>query len=184
MIVSIVSVIGVAADQDSGTKVKCPVSGEWIKKTDAKATHEYDGKTYYFCCESCKEAFLKDPHKYISEKSQEKHGHSCQQADATAVDPACGMSIKKSETKISIEYDGKTYFFCSQECKEKFLQDPEKYVNKDEEKVTCPVSGEVIRKSEAADSIEHEGKTYYFCCDGCKEKFVKNPEKYIKREHS
>ena len=27
---------------------------------------------------------------------------------------------------------------------------------------------------------EYKGKTYYFCAKGCKEKFEKNPEKFIK----
>jgi len=28
---------------------------------------------------------------------------------------------------------------------------------------------------------EHNGKTYYFCALMCKQKFDRNPEKYIKR---
>jgi len=51
-----------------------------------------------------------------------------------------------------------------------------------EETVTCPVSGEVVKKSEAKASYEYKGKMYYFCCEACKEKFVKEPEKYIKKE--
>ncbi|MFQ5722776.1 MAG: YHS domain-containing protein [Candidatus Aminicenantales bacterium] len=51
-----------------------------------------------------------------------------------------------------------------------------------EETVTCPVSGKVIKKSEAKATYEYNGKTYYFCSETCKEKFIKNPEKYIKKE--
>ena len=32
----------------------------------------------------------------------------------------------------------------------------------------------------AAGSYEYKGKTYYFCCSGCKPMFDKNPQKYIK----
>lgn len=53
---------------------------------------------------------------------------------------------------------------------------------KAEETVTCPVCGHSINKSEAKSSYEYEGKTYYFCCDGCKEKFMQNPEKHIKKK--
>jgi YHS domain-containing protein len=28
--------------------------------------------------------------------------------------------------------------------------------------------------------VEHNGKTYYFCCGGCDQKFAKDPEKYLK----
>lgn len=33
--------------------------------------------------------------------------------------------------------------------------------------------------TETAASAEHEGTTYYFCCDGCKGAFEKAPAYYI-----
>ena len=53
---------------------------------------------------------------------------------------------------------------------------------KAEETVTCPVSGEVMKKSEVKVSYEFEGKTFYFCCEDAKEKFIKSPEKYLKKK--
>ena len=37
-----------------------------------------------------------------------------------------------------------------------------------------------VKKSAAAAVSEYKGKKYYFCAVGCKEKFDKDPEKYIK----
>lgn len=31
---------------------------------------------------------------------------------------------------------------------------------------------------------EHKGKTYYFCSDGCKKEFEKNPKKYVEKEQN
>ena len=45
-------------------KAKDPVCGMIIKKKDAAATSEYQGKTIYFCNKKCKEEFDKDPEKY------------------------------------------------------------------------------------------------------------------------
>ncbi len=53
---------------------------------------------------------------------------------------------------------------------------------KAEETVTCPVSGKVMKKSEAKVSYEFKGKTFYFCCEDAKEKFIKSPEKYLKKK--
>lgn len=50
-------------------------------------------------------------------------------------------------------------------------------------KVKDPVCGMKIKKKEAAATLEHEGETYYFCAEGCKEKFAENPEKYLSSEH-
>lgn len=45
-------------------KVIDPVCGMEIRPVDAAATEEHDGRTFYFCSESCHQAFLADPHRY------------------------------------------------------------------------------------------------------------------------
>lgn len=50
------------------------------------------------------------------------------------------------------------------------------------EKVVCPGCGHMMKKSEAKISYEYKGETYYFCCEGCKANFVKNPEKYLQKK--
>jgi len=47
---------------------KDPVCGMEVDEKKAAAKLEYKGKTYYFCTSSCKEAFEKEPEKYV--KSQ------------------------------------------------------------------------------------------------------------------
>jgi len=50
-----------------------------------------------------------------------------QKGDETAKDPICGMSVKISGAKYTAEYQGKTYYFCSEGCKTEFLKDPAKH---------------------------------------------------------
>lgn len=47
------------------------------------------------------------------------------------------------------------------------------------EMVSCPVLGTTMSKDKMI-PYEYKGKTYYFCCPPCVEKFKANPEKYIK----
>ncbi len=49
--------------------------------------------------------------------------------------------------------------------------------------VLCPVMGGEIELSKAdkALSAEYKGKTYYFCCAGCKAPFEKDPKKYLEK---
>ena len=42
-----------------------------------------------------------------------------------------------------------------------------------------PVCGMKVKKSKAVAVSEYKGKKYYFCAEACKEKFDKEPEKYI-----
>lgn len=54
---------------DAGNKI-CPVSGEKIDEK-LKATYEYEGKIYNFCCPMCIDEFKKDPQKYINKVEEE-----------------------------------------------------------------------------------------------------------------
>ena len=42
-----------------------------------------------------------------------------------------------------------------------------------------PVCGMRIDREEAAGSIEHEGKTYYFCSQTCYDAFKASPTSYV-----
>ena len=46
----------------------------------------------------------------------------------------------------------------------------------------CPVTGEKVTSIKGAEKSSYKGKTYYFCCAGCKPMFDKNPAKYVKAE--
>ena len=52
-----------------GNKV-CPVLNEKIDERN-KATYEYEGKIYNFCCAMCIDKFKKDPEKYIKKVNEE-----------------------------------------------------------------------------------------------------------------
>jgi Cu+-exporting ATPase len=43
-----------------------PVCGMRIDPEDAAATAEYEGTTYYFCSEACRDAFVADPASYLA----------------------------------------------------------------------------------------------------------------------
>ena len=42
----------------------------------------------------------------------------------------------------------------------------------------CPV---MVGKIDKNSHLDYEGQRVYFCCDGCKDKFLKEPEKYFKK---
>ncbi len=46
-----------------------------------------------------------------------------------------------------------------------------------------PVCGMTVVPEKAAASLEHGGKNYYFCCQGCATKFQSDPEKYLQLGH-
>ncbi len=69
------------------------------------------------------------------------HHHTPQQAqgaccaahasagDGTVKDPVCGMTVDPATAKHHTVHDGQGYWFCSAGCREKFIVDPERYLN-------------------------------------------------------
>ena len=166
-----------AADKccDSKTKstvkqskdMMCPVMGGKVTAASKKAGKSvYKGKTYYFCCPSCKTAFDKDPAKYIKASAKKTGSVACQMTGKKTCDMKNGGTCPYSNGKMSGT------------C-------PKATVKKTEKKVVsamCPVMGSKIPDvSKAAGKSVYKGKTYYFCCSGCKPLFDKNPGKYIKK---
>ena len=43
-----------------------------------------------------------------------------------------------------------------------------------------PVCKMDVDEKKAAATYEYEGKMYYFCAEGCRENFSKDPEKFLK----
>jgi Cu+-exporting ATPase len=56
-------------------------------------------------------------------------GRSCCGGDTgVAIDPVCGMSVKRETAKHRFEYGGEEYLFCGARCRERFAADPEKFL--------------------------------------------------------
>ncbi len=53
-----------------------PVCGMEVDERTAPAKTTYKGQTYYFCAPGCKEAFEREPEKYVGKQSgHTAHGH-------------------------------------------------------------------------------------------------------------
>src|SRR6185369_2092835 len=83
------------------------------------------------------------------------------------IDPVCGMTVDPEHAAGSVEYQGKTYYFCSTHCVHRFRENPEAFLNKPDvnkpdvqpigitrqapakakpdQKYTCPMHPEIIR---------------------------------------
>ena len=52
------------------------------------------------------------------------------QQDNMETDPVCGMPVNKNWAAAQIEYGGRTYFFCIEDCRRQFAAEPERYAAK------------------------------------------------------
>ena len=130
-------------DYRRGNVATDPVSGTEVKKSGAKYTFGYKGEKYYFCSKGDQEKFKADPEKYLAKKTDmtseeckkcpgsEQHakGPNYRIGDV-ALDPVCGMDVKKTGAKYTYKYKGEKYYFCAPGNLEKFKANPEKYLDK------------------------------------------------------
>ncbi len=80
--------------------------------TKAGVPHEYNGKTYYLCCEMCRDSIKNDPAKYT-----------------IATDPVSGKKVDKAVAMI-YNLDGKAYYFENEANRKAFAESPLKYTKK------------------------------------------------------
>ena len=45
-------------------------------------------------------------------------------------DPVCKMEINAEDAEATAEFRDKTFYFCSEACKEAFEQNPERFIKK------------------------------------------------------
>jgi Cu+-exporting ATPase len=72
------------------------------------------------------------------------HGHRGHSDTAGGVkDPVCGMTVDPHTAKHRAEYRGRTYYFCSARCRERFEAEPEKYLSPEAAKAPPPPEGTI-----------------------------------------
>lgn len=120
---------------------------------------------------------------------------SALEAGARAIDPVCGMSVAVAGAKHVAEHDGRTFYFCSAGCRERFVADPSAFLDGGTHKDGCcggmdgdassaetvrdPVCGMDVDPSTSKHRHEHEDRTYHFCSAGCREKFAARPSVFL-----
>jgi len=105
----------------------------------------------------------------MAQMHDDSHHHKMMtKSSDEVVCPVTNKVMTKAEAPAS-----HTLYFASEDAKKEFLKNPAKYLT-----ATCPVMGGEASKLTATYS-QYDGVAYYFCCDGCQEKFDKEPKKYI-----
>jgi P-type Cu+ transporter len=69
-----------------------------------------------------------------------KHESVAEQTAATAIDPVCGMKVRRETAKHRFEYRGEEYLFCSARCRERFQADRESFLNKSRQSEDKPAA--------------------------------------------
>ncbi len=58
-----------------------------------------------------------------------RHDAGGNSTDKEIKDPVCGMAVDQRKSTAASTYAGRTYYFCSATCRDKFEHEPEKYAS-------------------------------------------------------
>ena len=94
----------------------------------------------------------------------------------TYKDPICGMTVEDTSPH-RLEGDGRQIYFCSDNCKKKYLESQDAT----DRKLKDPVCGMDVTP-DSPHHFEYENTTFYFCSAGCRDKFASDPGKFANVE--
>jgi Cu+-exporting ATPase len=114
-----------------------------VEEETAPIKTAHGGTDYYFCAANCKEAFEKEPERFIDGTKDL----------GEALDPVCGMTVEIPHAAAMSLYRGNFVYFCNVACKEKFDASPEKFLQSEAEASeaetqTSTVHGENLKRAE------------------------------------
>jgi len=124
---------------------KDPVCGMTVDPAKAATREEWKGRTYFFCSAGCGKKFAAAPEKYLLAAparpaaglniiggSLPVLGGGAElpviSAGPLEKDPVCGMTVAREKAAATAEHEGKTYYFCSLRCGERFRAEPGKFL--------------------------------------------------------
>ena len=88
-------------------------------------------------------------------------------------DPVCGMTVDLAAGKPRAEHGDRTFHFCSEGCRSRFVADPERFIV-----ATDPVCGMAVDRASARHTLVHGGARQYFCSARCLERFEAEPARF------
>jgi len=112
-----------------------------------------------------------------------------------AIDPVCGMQVRKPDAPATAVIDGVTHYFCSDRCHSRFTSSSTSVsvshqvaslglrtkpsLEQENAIVVDPVCGMIVDPNTASAQRCESGIDVYFCNVGCAERFDAEPEKYL-----
>ena len=105
---------------------------------------------------------------------------------AFALDPVCGMQVERSSAPARLTHGGRTVYFCSDRCRDRFQLHPDRFGAVGSEVMAPapipapvdPVCGMAVDRSGDNLQVEYRGQTSWFCSKGCRDRYLEDPEPY------
>lgn len=186
-----------------------PICGMSFSPETARGEIEFEGNQYYFCSKGCLETFkrqnnIPDSASPVNPAEGNRNLEDSMRIDkeGTHIDPICKMRVAPETAAAKYELGGETFYFCAEGCRDNFVSQLASNIGAGHQTNTHgqaketvshgggmqaapagefvdPVCGMRVAPETAAGKFVFEGETYYFCSEGCLNKFRQNPPRFL-----
>ena len=192
---------------DEDEKFIDPICGMTVSLETARGELEFEGQQYYFCSKNCLKTFKRqkgiNDSPVIQPEKLPSHTEMREDKSGSEIDPICGMTVNPATAAGSFNHAGKTHYFCSAGCLQKFIaqtqdvpasgfvgiQRTKKETVQHGEMLAAPkgefvdpVCEMTVAPETAAGKYDYKGETYYFCSASCLNKFKQNPANFLEKQ--
>ena len=110
---------------DEDEKFIDPICGMTVSLETARGELEFEGQQYYFCSKNCLKTFKRqkgiNDSPVIQPEKLPSHTEMREDKSGSEIDPICGMTVNPATAAGSFDHAGKTFYFCSAGCLQKFI---------------------------------------------------------------
>lgn len=139
----------------------------------------------------------------MAEKQTDAPEKMREDKSVSEIDPICGMSVNPATATGSFNHAGKTFYFCSAGCLQKFVAQSQgvpasgfvgigrarkesarhgEMIAAPKSEFVDPVCGMSVAPETAAGKYDYKSETFYFCSTGCLNKFKQNPSNFLEKK--
>lgn len=170
----------------------CVVTGDELDAMGGPVPHVHEDRHLQFCCDSCKEEFVKNPGKWIEKIDREILE---QQIGSYPLEtcPVSGEKLGSMGPAVNIVVANRLVRLCCGGCEKAVRANPAKFIEQIDTAAadaqreaypleTCVVSGEKLGGA-MGDPVEivYAGRLVRLCCESCKKPFNETPHTYLKK---
>lgn len=170
----------------------CVVTGDELDAMGGPVTVVHEGRHLQFCCDSCKEEFIKNPARWTEKIDREILEQQIERYPLQAC-MVSGEKLGSMGSPVDIIVGNRLVRLCCGGCEKAVRANPEKYLEQldnaaaeaqraDYALETCVVSGDKLGGA-MGDPVEvvFSGRLVRLCCEGCVKPFNDSPHSYLKK---
>ncbi|MGC1185686.1 MAG: YHS domain-containing protein [Candidatus Dormiibacterota bacterium] len=152
-----------------------PVCGMPVAASSSVPAAEFQGREFRFCSPQCRDRFLAAPERFGQDLPTAATG-----AGPAEIDPVCGMEVDPTVAAAEARYQGRTFYFCSATCHDRFGQSPDRFSTMHSLDLPQtrpdfpidPICGMSVDPASPGATLELPEGTMYFCCQPCADEYA------------